>query len=68
MDFRLVYRKYFTRVLLCFAKVHAVRIPHKVLEQFVGILLLNNETGSLDDVTTILDEFTTPRRKLVLIH
>ena len=66
--FRPVDGKYFVRILPRAAKVHTVGVPHKILKQFVRILLLDNEASSLDDVAAVLNELTPLWRKLVLIY
>ena len=40
-------------------------MPDEVLEEFVGVLLLDNQTGCLDDVTRVGDELLTVRGELV---
>lgn len=67
MDFRLL-DKYFVWIFLRVAKVHVVCVPQKILEQFVRILLLNNEAGSLDNIAAVLNKSTTLRGKLVVIY
>jgi len=68
LGFRPVDGKYFIGILPYTAKINTVGVPHKALEQFVGILLLNNKAGSLDDVAAVLNELTTPRRELVFVY
>lgn len=40
-------------------------MPNKILQQFVCILVLQDETGSVNDLAEILDELATLGRKLV---
>ena len=44
------------RVLLCTADVNIAGVPDEVLEEFIGVLLLDDETRGVDDVTGILDQ------------
>jgi hypothetical protein len=67
-DFRLVNGKDFIWTFPRATEVHTACIPQEVLEQFVWILLPNNDAGSLNDIATVLDKFTTLRRKLILIY
>jgi hypothetical protein len=68
LDFRLLNRKGFILTFPRVAEVYTVCIPQKVLEQFVRILPLNNYAGSLNDIATILNKFTTFWRELILIY
>jgi len=40
-------------------------MPNEILQQFVCILVLQDETGGVNDLTEILDELAALRRKLV---
>ena len=47
------------RVLLRTGEVDRARVPEEVLEELVGVLLLDNLAGGFDDVAGILDEALT---------
>ena len=49
--------KNFTRLLLRFAHVDISRMPNKVLKQFIGILLSDDTSCRLDDISGVLNEF-----------
>lgn len=42
-------------------------MPNEVLEELVAVLLLHDDASGLDDVLSILNEFTTVGTKLVLV-
>jgi len=68
LDLRLVDWQYLVGILPRVGKVHAIGSPHKILKQFVRVLLLDNQTSCIDNVAAVLNELTTLRGKLALIH
>jgi len=48
--------------------IHIPRMPDKILEQLVGVLLLHHQPRRLDDIAGILDKFAAIRGKLIDIH
>ena len=42
-------------------------VPDEVLEEFVAVLVLHDDTSGLDDISNVLDEFLTFGTKPVLV-
>jgi len=42
-------------------------VPDEVLEELVAVLLFHDDTGGLDDIFDVLNEFATIGAKLVLV-
>ena len=54
----------------CFGAVYIyiTGVPDEVLKEFIGILLLHDETGGFDDIAGILDKSLSIGRQLVDVN
>lgn len=56
LDLLTVDGKHFVRVLLCAIDVDIARVPDEVLEDLIGVLLLDELAESLEDVVGVVDK------------